>query len=49
MIAVLTLDEIDKIEINLSPIFGELKINKKAAVHRFCFAWLLFIFLSFSL
>ena len=29
MIAVLTLDEIDKIEINLSPIFGELKINKK--------------------
>lgn len=30
MIAVLTLDEIDKIEINLSPIFGELKINKKS-------------------
>lgn len=29
MIAVLTLDEIDKIEINLSPIFGKLKINKK--------------------
>lgn len=30
MIAVLTLDEIDKIEINLSPIFGKLKINKKS-------------------
>lgn len=30
MIAVLTLDEIDKIEINLSPIFSELKINKKS-------------------
>lgn len=29
MIAVLTLDEIDKKEINLSPIFGKLKINKK--------------------